>query len=390
MADFFIQYWKEYLKNPKVPITPEQFRAVNSIMSCLTAALGVDTYACSICGTIKEVYHSCKHRFCPTCSYQDTLKWAEETNKLLIDVPHRHVVFTLPHSLIPLIKRNQRLLYNALQRASAATLRDWILNKYKIDIGVISVFHSFGETKNFHPHAHMLVSWGGLKHQTSDVAIIDAKDYIPYKFLKKKFRIKFEDELISLFDKEELEHTYRSRSHFMAFIKKINENDWIIDIEKPVEDPLILIKYIGRYIKRACISEYKITKMEGGYIAFEYKDYKDRDENNKPKTKEIELHYRDFFPRLLQHVPKKNIQLVKHYGIYANRNLHRIKKLAINRSKPSSKTRNKAKAKYNHCNGAMTYINTYIEYRKTKTNLKQGKKKVVFIRENMMKPNYEL
>ena len=84
-----------------------------------------------------------------------------------------------------------------------------------------------------------------------------------------------------------------------------------------MENPLAVIRYIGRYSKRACLSEYKITKMEGEYIAFEYKDYKNLDFKGKPIVKELELHYSKFFPLLFQHVPFPNFRLVRYYGFYA-------------------------------------------------------------------------
>ena len=59
--------------------------------------------------------------------------------------------------------------------------------------------------------------------------------------------------------------------------------------------------------------------MEGEHIAFKYKDNKTKDSNNKPIEREMELNYRDFFPRLLQHVPPKYFRLVRYYGLYSNR-----------------------------------------------------------------------
>ena len=48
-----------------------------------------------------------------------------------------------------------------------------------------------------------------------------------------------------------------------------------------MELPSLVIRYIGRYSKRACLSEYKITQMEGEYISFRYKEYKKLDLNKK-------------------------------------------------------------------------------------------------------------
>ena len=107
LSDFFNQWWDTYKQSPKEYITPEQYKAVNAMRVCRTEALGVDYYACPDCGEITKVYHSCKNRFCPTCSWQDTLKWADKIRNLMMSLPHRHVVFTLPHQLNDLIKANR-------------------------------------------------------------------------------------------------------------------------------------------------------------------------------------------------------------------------------------------------------------------------------------------
>ena len=86
-----------------------------------------------------------------------------------------------------------------------------------------------------------------------------------------------------------------------------------------METPSDVIRYIGRYSKRACLSEYKITRIEGEFIVFRYKDYKNKDYFGHPIEKERVLHYRDFFALLLQHVPLPSFRLVRYYGIYSNR-----------------------------------------------------------------------
>lgn len=318
LADFFGQWWDAYTKNPKELITPEQYKAVNAIRVCRTAALGVDIYACPDCGELTQVYHSCKNRFCPTCSWQDTVKWADKLKSQMMDIPHRHVVMTLPHQLNQLIKDNDKHLLNILMRVTADTFKDWIGHKFNIKPGIISVLHTYGETKNYHPHVHMIISWGGIHQKTGGLKPIK-EDFVNYKFLQHKFRCKFEDELIMMHDNNELKHDFSTREDFLRFIKKINKTGWVLHLEPPMDIPAQVVRYIGRYSKRACLSEYKITKIEGEKISFRYKDYKTLDENKKPIEKELELHYSDFFPRLLQHVPLKYFRLVRYYGMYANR-----------------------------------------------------------------------
>ena len=75
LSDFFNRWWDEYAQHPAEYITPEQYKAVNAIRVCRTTALGIDTYVCPDCGEVREISHSCKHRFCPSCGWRDTLKW---------------------------------------------------------------------------------------------------------------------------------------------------------------------------------------------------------------------------------------------------------------------------------------------------------------------------
>jgi len=317
LAHFFDQWWDIYCQDPKVFIQPEQYKAVAAIRACRTAALGVDNYSCPECGDTTEVYHNCKNRFCPTCSWSDTMRWAEKIKRNMLNMPHRHVVFTIPHKLIPLIKRNEFALLNMQMQVSAQTLKEWLEHKYGLRCGIISVLHTSGELKTFHSHVHMIVSWGGVDKIG---AIQQIKgEYVNYEFLKAKFRYMYEHRLIELFDSGIIQHDFKNRIEFMRFLRQINEKKWIIHLEPPMDTPTAVIRYIGRYSKRACLSEYKITRMEEEIIGFKYKDYKIIDFLGMPIEKEKVLNYRDFFPLLLQHVPLPYFRLVRYYGIYSNK-----------------------------------------------------------------------
>ena len=317
LADFFGQNWDAYIKSPKEYIFPEQYKAVAAIRACRTEALGIDHYVCEECGEISKVYHSCKNRFCPTCSWKDTLDWADKMKEQMLDIPHRHVVFTLPHRLNNLINDNKGTLLDILFKTAADSIKDWMGHKYKLTPGIINVLHTFGETKELHPHIHMILSLGGINknHLVEEIK----GEYIKYEFIQTKFRCKFEDKLVQLFDAGALNNNFKNRMDFMCFLRRINEKNWRIHFESAMKLPAEVIRYIGRYSKRACISEYKITNINGQYISFKYKDNKNLDFNAKPIVKELTLHYNQFFPRLLQHVPLPYFRLVRYYGAYAAR-----------------------------------------------------------------------
>ena len=323
LADFFNMHWDNYCKSPTEFIEPEQYKAVNAMRVCRTEVLGVDYYACPDCGEVSEVRHSCKNRFCPTCSWKDTVKWADNLKRKIFDIPHRHCVFTLPHSLNKLIKRNKKEMLNILARISADIFKSWFKEKYNVKIGVVGVIHTYGEKKNAHYHIHMIVSWGGMDFDTGELKTFKSKEeeFIKYDHIKFEFRRKYINELDKLFKNKELNHNFPRPKEFYTFKKKLHKNKWQIHLEPTMDTPAAIIRYIGRYSKRACLSEYKITNIEGEYLTFKYKDYADRidpkDKKSPAKEKELRLHYNKFFPLLLQHVPKPYFRLVRYYGAYA-------------------------------------------------------------------------
>jgi Putative transposase/Transposase zinc-binding domain len=380
LADFFDRWWDTYKQSPSEYIAPEQYKAVNAMRVCRTEALGVDYYACPDCGEVTKVYHSCKNRFCPTCSWKDTVRWADRLKNQMMDLPHRHTVMTLPHQFNHLIKENKKGLLSALMRVAADTLKDWMAHKYNINPGIISVLHTFGETKEFHVHVHMIVSWGGLDIKTKELRPIKG-EYIDYNFLKNKFRCKFEDQLVAMYDKGTLEHNFSDRIQFLKFIKSANQNKWIIHLEPPMDIPTQVIRYIGRYSKRACLSEYKITKMDGETICFRYKDYKTLDSNNKPIERELEMNYRDFFPRLLQHVPLPYFRIVRYYGMYANRSDIPLQYLYNEKEETKTEDRESVKMEKTAENPLVcSYCQTRKVYLYTKLKSRYANKTIVFKR----------
>jgi hypothetical protein len=218
LAEFFELNWDAYVKSPTTYIHQEQYKAVAAIRACRTEALGVDHYVCHECGEITQVYHSCKNRFCPTCSWKDTLEWADRIKEQMLDIPHRHVVFTLPHNLNDFIEENKALLLDILFKTAADAIKDWMQYKYKLTPGIISVLHTFGEKKDLHPHIHMILSWGGI-NQNYWVEQIEG-EYINYEFIQTKFRCKFEDKLIELFDSKALVNNFKNKIDFFTLYKE--------------------------------------------------------------------------------------------------------------------------------------------------------------------------
>ena len=101
------------------------------------------------------------------------------------------------------------------------------------------------------------------------------------------------------------------------------EKHWIVSIQAPLEDLEQIVGYVGRYTKRACLSEYKIEEI-GSQIKFRYNDYKNTPRGEKPRESIKILSPDDFLDALLQHVPKKRYRMVRYYGLYNSAYLKKI------------------------------------------------------------------
>jgi hypothetical protein len=86
--------------------TTEVLRAIER---CRTAALGGHRDQCESCGHQAISYNSCRNRHCPKCQTNARDKWLAARQQELLPVDYYHLVFSLPHTLVPLIWQNQRV-----------------------------------------------------------------------------------------------------------------------------------------------------------------------------------------------------------------------------------------------------------------------------------------
>jgi Putative transposase/Transposase zinc-binding domain len=108
---------------------------------------------------------SCKTRgFCLSCHAKRLEEWGEWVREtLLLSVPHRQVVFTVPKTLRIFFKFRRGLL-GELCRSAVKTLTVYFeaLTGEELVPGVIAAVQTFGDRINFHPHLHLLLTEGGV------------------------------------------------------------------------------------------------------------------------------------------------------------------------------------------------------------------------------------
>ena len=102
--------------------------------------------------------------FCPSCHAKRLEQWGEWMREtLLLDVPHRQVVFTIPKMLRIFFKYKRNLLGD-LCRCAVNSLTVYFRAMAEQDTmpGIISSIQTFGDRINLHPHLHFLVTEGGV------------------------------------------------------------------------------------------------------------------------------------------------------------------------------------------------------------------------------------
>ncbi|MDD9146974.1 transposase zinc-binding domain-containing protein [Sporolactobacillus sp. CQH2019] len=168
---------------------PEAYRGdiretVQKAIKCGTRDLGYAKYECLGCeGDPVPVFVCliCKSCFCHKCGKKYTDDWSDKQQDMIFDVPRRHLVFTVPKDLRNVFYYDRSKL-NELSRKVAEVFKFYDHRKDKkrqLQVGVITVIHTFGRDLKFNPHVHTLVTEETLdnRHEWRP------SDYISYDYL---------------------------------------------------------------------------------------------------------------------------------------------------------------------------------------------------------------
>jgi len=132
---------------------------------CADWSKGVARIRCEECGHSYFRPFSCKvFHLCPSCDQKRTLLYAEYlAEDLLLDLPHRQFVFTIPKILRPYFKSDKHL-FGEVSRLIFSLLSNFFslaAGRPLLCACVVS-YQSFGEFARFHPHWHVLILEGGF------------------------------------------------------------------------------------------------------------------------------------------------------------------------------------------------------------------------------------
>ena len=286
------------------PLTGEQQAALAAIARCRTPELGGHVEVCVRCGHRRTVYRSCRNRHCPKCSTLAKERWLQARLSEVIPAGYVHVVFTLPHALNDLARRQPRVVYEALFSAASETLLTFARDPRHLGArpGITTVLHTWTQRLDLHLHLHCIVTAGGLD-PTARRWVKSPRGFLfSVRALSRVFRGKYLDALRRL-----------SNAPIDAGLEAaLYRHDWVVYAKAPPAGPAALLDYLARYTHRVAIGNERILGFNGRTVRLRW-----RDSLHGNKKRLLTLDALTFLSRFVQHVLPRGFKRVRHYGLLA-------------------------------------------------------------------------
>jgi hypothetical protein len=320
VADVFRSCWEKF--GAAHPVAAHPGRVVRHLLDCRTAALGGHLYRCETCGGEVPMYNSCQDRHCPTCQTLRKQEWLEARRAEILPVPYFHTVFTLPHTINPLIGANRELLLDELFGAV-----NWVLQRFAADpqwklegqLGYVAVLHTWTQKLLLHYHLHCLVPGGAWNAPLNRWRSAHRRFLFGKDALAKAFQARFIRRLQTLRRRRKLAFTgdaatLASPAAWDAFIQGLWKTTWIVYPKATGKNPEQALDYLARYTHKVAIGDWRIQALAHGEVTFSWRDRADAN-RLKPCTLPVER----FVARFLLHILPEGFAKVRHFGWLASR-----------------------------------------------------------------------
>lgn len=284
---------------------------MEKVLKCKDIKYGFIELKCDNCNTKKKIGSTCKSRFCTSCGKIYTDNWIDNMLGNLINVKHRHIVFTIPEELRKFFGVDRQRL-KILPKCAARAVTSWMhsLNKKEeFTPGIVAVIHTFGRDLKWNLHVHMMVTEGGKGNITEWRHI----RHISYESLRKRWQKVLLDEILKISGNTKEMKLLKNKLY------KEKDKGFYVHAKTEIKSDKIAAKYVGRYVGRPAIAQSRILKYDGKNVTYKYT----RHEDNKVIVETV--HVYEFIKRIIRHIPEKNFKIIRYFGIY-----YRISKGKIN------------------------------------------------------------
>ena len=298
-------HWHGFLKIYENKIRSNVKKEVEKVLKCKDTKYGFIELKCDKCNTKKKIGFTCKSRFCTSCGKIYTDNWIDNMLGNLINVKHRHIVFTIPEELRKFFGIDRQRL-KILPKCAARAVTSWMhsLNKKEeFTPGIVTVIHTFGRDLKWNPHVHMMVTEGGKGNITEWRHI----RYISYESLRKRWQKILLDEITNISGNTKEVKLIKNKLY------KEKVKGFYVHAKTEIKSAKIAAKYVGRYVGRPAIAESRILKYDGKNVTYKYT----RHEDNKVIVETV--HVYEFIKRIIRHIPEKNFKMIRYFGIYSRR-----------------------------------------------------------------------
>ena len=298
-------HWNGFLKIYENKIRDNVKKEVEKVLKCKDTKYGFIELKCDKCNTTKKIGFTCKSRFCTSCGKIYTDNWIDNMLGNLINVKHRHIVFTIPEELRKFFGIDRQRL-KILPKCAARAVTSWMhsLNKKEeFTPGIVTVIHTFGRDLKWNPHVHMMVTEGGKGNITEWRHI----RYISYESLRKRWQKILLDEITNISGNTKEVKLLKNKLY------KEKDKGFYVYAKTEIKSAKTAAKYVGRYVGRPAIAESRILKYDGKNVTYKYT----RHEDNKVIVETV--HVYEFIKRIIRHIPEKNFKMIRYFGIYSRR-----------------------------------------------------------------------
>lgn len=313
--EIFRDHWERWcdlrLEN-EVPADQRAYvqEIVQRVLLCRDPSAGYARYICPNCQYEHLVPFSCKTRFCPSCGKVRIDKWVDRMAQDMLEVPHLHLTLTIDDALRPFFLADRRLLKDLLQ-VGAQAVQEVLADLYPgVRVGMVHTVHTFGRDLGFKPHAHLVMTGGGLR----DDAWVEI-DSVPGGRLAAKWRYLLCQRL-----RERRPHD-RDLQHVIDQTHR-DHRGFQVHTESFYPKGLEAARCIGRYLGHPPLATSHLIDYDGQRVTFWYQD------TQTGERQTVVCTALDFISRLVPHIPPKGMQLVRYAGLYARNVKRRCAELA--------------------------------------------------------------
>ncbi|MFC1746531.1 transposase [Candidatus Riflebacteria bacterium] len=272
-------------------------KVIYRFLDCGDLKQGFARIRCGDCGEEFLVAFSCKCRhFCPSCHAKRVVEFGEFlVTEVLAQVPHRHVVLSLPKFIRRYFLYDRKLL-GKLSRCGWETLKLYLETACPGGSvpGAVVAIQTFGDLLAFHPHLHILVTDGCFQREADFIrAPFFDRTRLEHLFMRKVFSMLLSEGLLT---NELIEmHSKWRHSGFHVFCgQPVTAED-----ETSREN-------LARYIVRASLSQERLTYLEQeDKVVYKAKD----------GSAEKEFSSLEWLANICSHIPNPGEHMVRYYGI---------------------------------------------------------------------------